>query len=429
MDTIQENRFDEQGLKLHFIQTKKFKTINIVAKIKAKLEKETITKRALLPYILKQGTKTYPDRSSMQLKLADLYGAVLTADGSKKGENHIITVRLEFANEKFVPDASNVMDEAIQLFSEVLFHPNAGANGFDDAVFKREIGTLKQKINAIQDDKMSYANMRLIDEMCSEEAYQLHVHGYEEDLNTLTNEDLFSYYKQMLEQDKMDIYVLGDFAEEKVKHLIMDTMQRTEQVVRAESATPVRKSVEEQQEIIEKQKVQQAKLHIGYRTNTTYQDDAYFALQVFNGLFGGFPSSKLFINVREKNSLAYYASSRLESHKGLLFVFSGIAPNDFEKARDIIRLQVQAMKDGDFTEQELNETKDLIINQLKETMDHPQGLIEILYQQVIGNRLMTPDELLEGIKNVTKEEIVHVASKIEEDTVYLLTNEGGDQDE
>lgn len=87
------------------------------------------------------------------------------------------------------------------------------------------------------------------------------------------------------------------------------------------------------------------------------------------------------------------------------------------------------MKDGDFTEQELNETKDLIINQLKETMDHPQGLIEILYQQVIGNRLMTPDELLEGIKNVTKEEIVHVASKIEEDTVYLLTNEGGDQDE
>lgn len=192
------------------------------------------------------------------------------------------------------------MDEAIQLFSEVLFHPNAGANGFDDAVFKREIGTLKQKINAIQDDKMSYANMRLIDEMCSEEAYQLHVHGYEEDLNTLTNEDLFSYYKQMLEQDKMDIYVLGDFAEEKVKHLIMDTMQRTEQVVRAESATPVRKSVEEQQEIIEKQKVQQAKLHIGYRTNTTYQDDAYFALQVFNGLFGGFPSSKLFINVREK---------------------------------------------------------------------------------------------------------------------------------
>lgn len=112
-----------------------------------------------------------------------------------------------------------------------------------------------------------------------------------------------------------------------------------------------------------------------------------------------------------------------------MFVFSGIAPDDFEKARDIIRLQVQAMKDGDFTEQELNETKDLIVNQLKETMDHPQGLIEILYQQVIGNRQMTPTELLEGIQNVTKDEVVHVASKIEEDTVYLLTSEGGEQGE
>ena len=429
MDTIQEKRLDEQGLKLHFIQTKKFKTINIIVKLKSKLDKETITKRALLPYILKQGTKTYPDRSALQLKLDDLYGVVLTADGGKKGENHIISVRLEFANEKFIPDASNVMDEAVQLLSEVLFHPNTGATGFDDAVFKREVGTLKQKISAIQDDKMSYANMRLIDEMCKEEAYQLHVHGYEEDLNNLTNDDLFNYYQHMLEQDEMDIYVLGDFVEEKVKHLIMDTMQRTEQQGTKEADPAAKNSVIEQNEIIEKQKVQQAKLHIGFRTNTTYQDEAYFALQVFNGLFGGFPSSKLFINVREKNSLAYYASSRLESHKGLLFVFSGIAPDDFEKARDIIRLQVQAMKDGDFTEQELNETKDLIVNQLKETMDHPQGLIEILYQQVIGNRQMTPTELLEGIQNVTKDEVVHVASKIEEDTVYLLTSEGGEQGE
>ncbi|MBP2077719.1 EF-P 5-aminopentanol modification-associated protein YfmF [Oceanobacillus polygoni] len=429
MDTIQEKRLDEQGLKLHFIQSKKFKTITFVAKIKAKLDKETITKRALLPYILKQGTKTYPDRSALQLKLDDLYGAVLTADGGKKGENHIITIRLEFANEKFIPDASNVMDEAIRLFSEVLFHPNAGKNGFDDAVFKREVGTLKQKINAIQDDKMSYANMRLIDEMCKEEAYQLHVHGYEEDLNSLMNEDLYNYYQQMLKQDEMDIYVLGDFVEEKVKHIIKDTMQRTVQQGTSTVNAVTKKPVSEQQEIIEKQQVQQAKLHIGYRTNTTYQDDAYFALQVFNGLFGGFPSSKLFINVREKNSLAYYASSRLESHKGLLFVFSGIAPDDFEKARDIIRLQVQAMKDGDFTEQELNETKDLIINQLKETMDHPQGLIEILYQQVIGKRLMTPTELLDGIQNVTKEEVVQVAGKVEEDTVYLLTSEGGEQGE
>ncbi|MGJ9458921.1 EF-P 5-aminopentanol modification-associated protein YfmF [Oceanobacillus sp. CF4.6] len=429
MNTIQEKQHRENGLKLHFIQSKKYKTINIVAKLRANLEKETITKRALLPYILKQGTKNYPSRSELQLKLDELYGAVLSVDGGKKGENHIITVRMEFANEKFIPEESSIIDDAISLFSEILFQPNVKGNGFDESVFKREKETLKQKINAIQDDKMSYANMRLIDEMCEDEAYQLHVHGYEEDLGTMTNEDLYDYYKTLFETNELDVYVLGDFDEDKIKEKITNEMKINQQNVLEFNPSKAIKSVKEPSEVIEKQNVQQAKLHIGYRTNTLFQDKEYFPLQVFNGLFGGFPSSKLFINVREKNSLAYYASSRVESHKGLLFVFSGIAPEDFEKARDIIRLQVTAMKDGDFTEEALSETKDLIINQYKETMDHPQGLIEMLYQQVIGNRSLTPDELIEGIRQVTKEEVIQAAGKIEEDTVYLLTSEGGSKDE
>ncbi|MFC4023088.1 EF-P 5-aminopentanol modification-associated protein YfmF [Oceanobacillus longus] len=429
MKTIQEKQHRESGLKLHFIQSKKYKTINIVAKLRANLEEETITKRALLPYILKQGTKNYPSRSELQLKLDELYGAVLSVDGGKKGENHIITVRMEFANEKFIPEESSIIDDAISLFSEVLFQPNVKGNGFDDSVFKREKDTLKQKINAIQDDKMSYANMRLIDEMCDDEAYQLHVHGYEEDLGTMTNEDLYDYYKTLLKENEFDVYVLGDFDEHAIKDKITTKMKINQQNLPEFTPPKTKMTIREPREVIEKQNVQQAKLHIGYRTNTLFQDKEYFPLQVFNGLFGGFPSSKLFINVREKNSLAYYASSRVESHKGLLIVFSGIAPEDFEKARDIIRLQVKAMKDGNFTEEELSETKDLIINQYKETMDHPQGLIEMLYQQVIGNRTLSPDELIEGIRKVTKEEVIQAAGKIEEDTVYLLTSEGGSKDE
>ncbi|WP_249869724.1 EF-P 5-aminopentanol modification-associated protein YfmF [Oceanobacillus saliphilus] len=429
MDTIQGKQENENGLNLHFIQSKKYKTINIVAKLRAPLEKDTITKRALLPYILKQGTKNYPSRSEFQLKLDDLYGAVLSVDGGKKGENHIITVRLEFANEKFIPQESSIIDDAISLFHEVLFQPNVKENGFDESIFKREKDTLKQKINAIQDDKMSYANMRLIDEMCENEPYQLHVHGYEEDLNKMTNENLYDYYKNMIQQDDMDIYVLGDFDEKTIKEKITSEMKRDQSNSIQYNASKAKKSAGESKEIIEKQNVQQAKLHIGYRTNIVFQDEDYFALQVFNGLFGGFPSSKLFINVREKNSLAYYASSRVESHKGLLFVFSGIAPEDFEKARDIIRVQVTAMKDGEFSEDELTETKDQIVNQFKETMDHPQGLIEMMYQQVVGNKKLTPNQLVEGIRNVTKEDVIQAASKIEEDTVYLLTSEGGSKDE
>src|SRR5690625_3623189 len=172
-------------------------------------------------------------------------------------------------------------------------------------------------------------------------------------------------------------------------------------------------------EVIERQNIQQAKLHLGYRTNCIYKDNDYPALQVFNGIFGGFPSSKLFINVREKNSLAYYAASRLESHKGLLLVFSGIAANDYEKAREIIELQMTAMRNGEFTEDELSETKDLIINQLLETLDHPQGIVELLYQQVIGDKVISPEELIEKIASVTVKDVIQVASNIQEDTIYL----------
>ncbi|WP_085992359.1 EF-P 5-aminopentanol modification-associated protein YfmF [Oceanobacillus senegalensis] len=424
MQEITEKRLDEQGMHIHFIQSKKYKTLNIIAKLRGHLDRETVTKRALLPYILKQGTKSYPTRKDLQLKLDDLYGAVLSVDGGKKGENHILTFRLELANPKYLPETSSITEEGIALFSEILLNPNVKDNSFDKQTFEREVETLKQKISSIKDNKMQYANMRLIDEMCKGEPYELHVHGYEDDLNSLTPEGLYEYYQQLLQEDQFDIYVLGDFNEEEMRNLITSNIKRNETSKQITVALDEPEDVQSN-EIIETENVQQAKLHIGYRTNIRYKDKDYPALQVFNGIFGSFPSSKLFINVREKNSLAYYASSKMESHKGLLFVFSGIAPENFEKARDIIREQMTAMKNGDITEEQLNETKELIINQLLETMDHPQGIIELLYQQVIGGTEISPNELLTRIKEVKKEEVIAVAQKIQEDTVYLLTSEGG----
>jgi predicted Zn-dependent peptidase len=424
MTSIKEYVSKQDGYELHFIKSNKFKTNSITVKLKAPLNRETITYRALLPYVLNQGTNNYPSKQELQLKLDDLYGSVLGIGGGKKGENHIITIRMELANKKYIPDNLDIMNEGINMVHDILYNPYTKDNRFDESIFNRERDTLRQKIHAQKDDKMSYANMRLIDEMCKGEKYQLHVHGYEEDLENLSNNDLYSYYQTMIQSDQMNIYVHGDFDEEKVTKKFNAVFQRKENPSQAEEEAEVNQTVK-QKEVIENQEIQQAKLHIGYRTNTTYRDKEYFALQVFNGIFGGFPSSKLFINVREKNSLAYYAASRLESQKGLLLVFSGIAPDDFEKARDIIKLQMEAMKDGDFTEDNLNETKELIVNQLLETMDHPQGIIELLYQQVLAGVTLTPEELLGNIKDVTKQDVIHVGNKIQEDTLYLLTQEGG----
>lgn len=424
MNQVNENVVESGGLNLHLVPSKKFKTINFVVKFKAPLNRSTITERALLPYILRQATDKYPNRSSLQQKLDDLYGAVFSISGSKKGNFHIITFRLEIPNQRFLENESTLMEDAIELLNEIINSPKVADNSFDSSIVDREKATLKQKVNSIMDDKMSYANMRLIDEMCEGEIYQTHVQGYLEDLPNIHGDNLYTYYQSLLKEDSMDFYVLGDFEEAEIKDPITTLFKKDHVANKPIESTKNKQKEMEQKLITEKQDVQQAKLHIGYRTNCTYSDKSYVALQVFNGMYGGFPNSKLFINVREKNSLAYYASSRLESHKALLFVFSGIAPKDFKQAKQIIDEQMNAMKSGYFTEDEVSSTKELIVNQLLETLDNPLGIIEMLYQQVIANYNLSPDDLIAQIKLVEKQEVLDVAQHIVEDTTYLLTNKG-----
>lgn len=178
-------------------------------------------------------------------------------------------------------------------------------------------------------------------------------------------------------------------------------------------------------EVIDEEDVKQGKLNIGYRTSITYTDQDYPALQVFNGLFGGFSHSKLFINVREKASLAYYAASRIESFKGLLMVMSGIEVNNYEQAVSIIAEQFQAMKNGDFSEQDIAQTKAVIRNQVLETIDTAYGLSEFLYQQAAAQVDIPIEDFLANIEQVTKEDIVKAGEKIQLDTTYFLKGTEG----
>ncbi|MFJ6411971.1 EF-P 5-aminopentanol modification-associated protein YfmF [Terribacillus saccharophilus] len=410
-----------KGATLHLIPTKKYKTISIAVKLQAPLERETITARALLPYVLQQGTASLSDARALRLKLDDLYGAILSISGTKKGEKHIITLRLDVANENYLSDRTPLFERAVNLLREILFEPKVENGAFTESIVSRETQTLKQKMVALKDDKMSYANMRLIDEMCKDESYSLHVHGYEEELKDMDGSKLYGFYEKMLKQDKMDIYILGDVESELAEKAVQPFLERDISPIE-ERAASVHPTSADVQEVIETQDVQQAKLHLGYRTNIRYDDSDYAALQVFNGLFGGFPSSKLFRNVREKHSLAYYAASRFESHKGLLFVFSGIDPKDYQKAKEIIDAQLASMQAGEFEGSEVEEVKDLIVSQILETIDNPAGHIETLYQQVMGNKNITIEQMLDTIQQVTTEDVLQVAKKVQLDTVYLLTN-------
>ena len=424
MQKLTDYRVKNDAYTLHLIETKKFKTNTIAIKFSRPLERENITERALLPFVLQKGSKSYPDERQLRLKLDELYGSKFSINSGKKGENHVITFVLDFPNDKFIQGENELVHECLNFLYDIVFNPNITDNQFKKSIVEKEKETLTNKIKAIIDEKMQYANMRLIDEMCKDEKYSIHSHGYLEDMDQINEETLYKTYREMIEDDRMDFYIVGDFDKHEMEKQIINVFNIERQsTVKTVVSEPIK--VNETNTVIEKQKVQQAKLHIGYRTGITYQDPNYYALQVFNGIFGGFPNSKLFLNVREKHSLAYYAASRLESNKGILFVFSGIAPEKFEQAKDIIFEQHEDIKNGHFTEEEVEQTKKSIIHQFKETIDRAGGIIEFFYQQAIAETEINLDEIYNKINAVTKEDVIDIAKEVQLDTIYLLTAEDG----
>ncbi|WP_078434289.1 EF-P 5-aminopentanol modification-associated protein YfmF [Metabacillus halosaccharovorans] len=423
MSYIDEQLTDIHGISLHTITTSKFKTNTIVLKLLAPLNEKDVTYRALLPYVLQRGTQNFPTSTRLRQHLDELYGATLNVDLSKKGEQHIITFRMEVANEKFLSDSAPLLEKSLKLLADILLNPVTDGGIFQEEYVTQEKRTLKQRIQSVYDDKMRYSNLRLVQEMCKNEPYALHVNGELKDIDEISAQSLFDYYKNTLLHNKIDLYIVGDIDRQEVEKYVENyfSIKNTPQNI----VHPTERNEVVENEVIEEQDVKQGKLNIGYRTNCTYRDDDYYALQVFNGIFGGFSHSKLFINVREKASLAYYAASRVESHKGLLMVMSGIEFQNYEKAVTIIKEQMAAMKNGEFTDQEFEQTKAVIRNQLLETVDTPYGLVEIVYHNVIASINRSFEEYLEGIEKVTMEEVVEVAKKVELDTIYFLKGMGG----
>lgn len=424
MKLMEQQLHELGGLRVHIIPTDKYKTNTFVFRFKAPLNEETVTERALLPYVLQSATEKLPSVIRLRQYLEELYGSSLAVDVSKKGEDHIISIYVDIANEVYLHDAPPLFEKALSMLSDILLHPATEGNGFLSSIVESEKRALLQRIEATYDDKMRYANERLIEEMCKVEPYRLSANGKKESVMSITNESLYQYYQKVLAEDEMDLYIIGDISENAVD-LVSKYFSISTRPVRERNVLLHRRNNEEK-EVVEKQELKQSKLHIGYRTFVTYKDEDYFALQLFNGLFGGFSHSKLFVNVREKNSLAYYAASRFESHKGLLFVMSGIEAKNYEKAVEIIKEQMLAMQNGEFSEEEIHQTKSVIQNQILEAIDTPRGFVEMLYHGIISDRTRPVEEWLTGIESVTKEEIVKVAKNIELDTIYFLQGTEGE---
>lgn len=419
--------------RLHVVNTAKFKTISIIVYMKQLLNFQDTTKRALLPYVLQSATEKLPSVKAIRQYLEEMYGMTLSVDLAKKGDHHIITFRADAAHENFLLTQANtnIFEKAAELLSDVLLRPKGfQTKTFDKEIVRKEKRSLKQRIEAIYDDKMRYANMRLIEEMFPNDPFSQTVYGSLDAIDDIDEKNLYAYYEKALLQDAIDIYVVGDVRLHEVEpyfeRYFVFPENRKENRNQSDIAKP---AIDETKEIIEAQNIFQGKLNIGYRTNTVYRDEDYPALQVFNGIFGGFPHSKLFLNVREKESLAYYAYSRLESFKGLLIVMTGIDSRKYKRATAIIHEQMEKMKRGDFTQEELLQTKMMIKNQMLESLDEPRGITEILYNGIVADKPIRVDDWLKQIQAVTYEDVLKIADKITIDTVYFLKGKEDEEHE
>ncbi len=417
------------NINLHLIPVEKFKTVLIAVFLQQSLERETATQTALLPAVLERGSRQYPTYRDLRIRLEELYGAELSSDVIKMGERQVLAFSLEMIHNKFAP-GEDLLRQGLSILKSVITEPFQENGGFKKEYVEQEKEQLGKEIRGLVNDKVNYALERCIQNMCAKERFGVYKYGNVEDLDGISPGGLYDYYQSLLQDKPLDVFVVGEIDPRSTFPLIEEAFSFSRSGdPTALPAVEVRKSPEDIRFWEERLPVNQGKLTLGYRTNTVYRDDDYPALLFYNGILGGFPHSKLFQNVREKASLAYYAFSRLEKHKGIQLIGSGIETKNYAQAREIIEEQVENIKAGEITSEEMENTKRALLNQFKIIGDSPANLLAFFLDGIVGNRDEGVDRLTAKIEKIKTGDVVEVARKVALDSVYFLRsmdNEGSE---
>lgn len=406
------------GVTLYVKQTTQFKTVNFSIKWRKPLTTTDAAERTVLSNVLQHSNAKFRQSAEFRSYLDDLFGTVLYFDTSKRGVEHTVLLNVETVNDQYLAN-KNVLNDVINLLHTVIFEPNFENETFVSSIVSREKEMVTERIQSIFNDKTRFAQTRLTQIMRPNHPASISAYGTIEAVKQVTPESLTNSYQSMINDDKIDIYVVGDVEVEEIK-------EKLQQALPFKDREPISHKIDdteskpEKEYTKEQQEMKQGKLHIGFSTPVKFGDEDFPKMQVFNGIFGGYPHSKLFMNVRERESLAYYASSAYSAHYGLVYVSSGIEPSNEKKATEVIFEQLEALKNGEITELELAQTKAMLTNQFKETLDSPRGQIEIYDQYKDLNEEFSVDVWKERWEKVTKEDVQKMASGIKREAIYFL---------
>ena len=412
----------KKGIKLNILQTNKFKTNLIAIMLTTKLDRENVTKNALIPAVLKRGTKTLKTEEEINKKLEEMYGASLDCGLDKTGDNQVLKFYIETVNDEFLPQNSeDMLKKSLEQIFEFVFNPYLENDGFKKEYVEQEKENLKQIIEGKIDNKARYALDRCIEEMYKNQPYGLYKYGYIEDMENINEKNLYEHYKKLISNCKIDIFVSG-IVDEEIENIIKEN----ENIKKLQDRNPeynkikisLKKS-EKENVVQESMEVTQGKLIIGMDLDVDNEDLRY-DIMIYNSIFGGSANSKLFQNVREKASLAYTASSSYYRFKNNIFINCGIEIKNYDKALEIIKQQIEDMKKGDFTEEEVENAKKGIIASIKIIDDEQDTEITYFFSQELSNSKCSVEQYMDNIKTVTKEKVIDIANKVSINTVYFL---------
>ena len=412
----------KEGIKLHLIQNERFKTNLIAIFLSLPLERETVTTNSLVPMILRRGSKNMPTQEEISKQLENMYGAIFDCGIEKKGENHILKFYLESINDEFLPeDNGTILQKSIDKLLEIVFNPLIENEGFNKQYVEQEKINLKQIIEGRADNKSRYALDRCIEEMYKNTKYSLYKYGYVQDLEKIDEKNLYKAYKKIIEECTVDIYISGILDEKIIKYVeensnLKNINNRKSKIKKYE----IEKETEKQENIIfENLDVNQGKLVMGLKVPIQEEEKQYDTI-IYNSILGGSANSKLFQNVREKASLAYTASSSYIKIKNIIYISSGIEIKNYKKALEIIKEQIEEMKKGDFTEENVENAKSGFISAIKAIEDEQDTEIIYYFGQEFTNSKLSIEEYIKRIEKITKDNIIKIANAVSINTIYFL---------
>jgi len=409
-----------RGFRVLVHPTKKFKTIGLALYVHQPLG-ERATGMALLPSVLRRGCKGLPDMRRVVIFLEELYGASMGADVVKIGERHLLTFRVEVVNDLFAPRKIQALEKSMGLLWRLLTQPVMKKGTLHPDWVGQEKENLKKLIEGMINDRMSYAYERCIQEMCKGEPYSRYEYGELAEVDAITPKDLTKLHQKIVSESPIDLFVVGDVDPKRAAAVAKKIFKFRGRKVKVPPGAVAHAAPPALREHIEKIDVEQGKVVFGCTTGVTWGHPETFPMVLYNGLLGAFPHSKLFVNVREKEGLAYATHSSVDYTKGLLFVTAGIDPSKYTRCMEVIRQQMADLAAGKISDDEWEKTRLTITDRLRSREDSPSGKIGAFLEMSLNGHPMTGDQVIAGVSKVTKADVARVAGRVKPDTIFFLS--------